>query len=304
MKEVFISYESSNQKQAEKLVEVLEDKRYDCWIATRDVPKGEPYDDYIPEAIVECKIVVMLFSKASLASPHVKKELRIAVKHDKKIIPFMLEDVELTAAFEYHIESNNRISADKDWDKAVEELLRSMKHENVETSKAQIAHDESTKEQLIGSQQDTKHKSVCCPHCGCTVLKRERYFVDRYLYSKRELQDGEDILMWLLKHRDYVLLAMVIVFVCMVVVTLVYMEKLGQLFLPYLGVFGICVWCTFAIANKPDIKEDLIDTIERSDLKYYTFKCARCENAFSILLPKQSKLKDLVPDLLERKIGS
>ena len=182
MKEVFISYESSNQKQAESLVAALEEKHYDCWIAARDVPKGEPYDDYIPKAIAQCRIVVMLFSEASLNSPHVKKELRIAVKHDRKVIPFMLEEVVLREAFEYHIESNNRISADTDWDKAVEELLISLK--DVVSSPTLEPETKATEISLVDKLNEM---GVACPLC------RSRKYSHRFDHLEQLLFTDEGI---------------------------------------------------------------------------------------------------------------
>lgn len=158
MKKVFISYESSNEKQALDLVTALENRKLSCWIAKKDVPKGEPYDDYIPKAIAECSVVVMLFSEASMSSPHVKNELRLAVKRDKKVIPFMLEDIELREAFEYHIESNNRISADQSWDEAVEELVCSLYRANL-LPKPEHKETETTIPAIL------RETDVKCPLC-------------------------------------------------------------------------------------------------------------------------------------------
>ena len=177
MKEVFISYESSNEKQALDLVAALENRRLSCWIAKNDVPKGEPYDDYIPKAIAECNVVVMLFSEASLNSPHVKNELRLAVKHGKKVIPFMLEGVELREAFEYHIESNNRISADQNWDEAVEELLISL----ADGIGPEITTHEKAEKTVLDKLREL---GVQCPLCRSKEYAQRNDSLERLMYTE------------------------------------------------------------------------------------------------------------------------
>lgn len=303
MKEVFISYESSNQKQAENLVEALEEKRYDCWIAIRDVPKGEPYDDYIPEAIAECKIVVMLFSRASLASPHVKKELRIAVKHGKKIIPFMLEDVELTAAFEYHIESNNRISADKNWNKAVEELLQSMNHEKADASKADKRSE--PKERLV---HHVHSGYICCPRCGATSLKQKRYYVDNYFKYRTDKTPEPDFMLWVRKNRPKIEMTLAIVAIVLVAIALTWLfiapeDGFTTFVVSASGlVLGLFLVLYFILNISCDsIEDDLILTIQQSNLKYWTFRCGVCEIDFSVLVPKEDTLEQRVEHLLNKK---
>ena len=177
MKEVFISYESSNEKQALDLVAALENRRLSCWIAKKDVPKGEPYDDYIPKAIAECSVVVMLFSEASLNSPHVKNELRLAVKRGKKVIPFMLEGIELREAFEYHIESNNRISADQNWDEAVEELLISL----ADGIGPEITTHENAEKTVLDKLREL---GVQCPLCRSKEYAQRNDSLERLMYTE------------------------------------------------------------------------------------------------------------------------
>lgn len=123
MADVFISYSSKNRAEARKVVDGLKDKKIHCWIDIEDIPKGIPYDDYIPEAISQCRVIVMLICASSMASENVKNELRLAIHYKKPVIPFMLEDTELKDAFLYHINANNRIFAYQNWHSAIENLI-------------------------------------------------------------------------------------------------------------------------------------------------------------------------------------
>ena len=68
-KEVFISYASQDAPIAKLLVEALENHGISCWIAPRDVVPGSLYADEIVGAINAAKIVVLVLSEHSVASP-------------------------------------------------------------------------------------------------------------------------------------------------------------------------------------------------------------------------------------------
>ena len=49
------------------------------------------------------------------------------------------------------------------------------------------------------------------------------------------------------------------------------------------------------------IEDDLILTIQQSNLKYWTFRCGVCEIDFSVLVPKEDTLEQRVEHLLNKK---
>lgn len=306
MKEVFISYESSNQKEADNLVAALEDKGHYCWIATRNVPKGDPYDDHIPKAIAECSLVVMLFSEASLNSLHVKKELRIAIKHGKKVIPFMLEDVELREAFEYHIESNNRISADRNWNKAVDALLNSIKLEFAEMER-RIERIESKKH----VKKAVHSEYICCPECKGTILKRKSSFTNRYANQIDAKSFEEKAKLWVAKNGLLINRIMVILILVLLMIGIFAfgdfsnVEETGVIteddilqFLLYLTVLLFLFAIVAVIFDVPNVQNEMLQAVKNSKLDYVTLKCAKCEKEFGVLIPKEVPLEDRVEVLL------
>lgn len=59
--DVFISYSSRDQKVVEGLCAYLEQHKIRRFVAYRDIPKGKPWPPYIPEALRESKMMVVVF---------------------------------------------------------------------------------------------------------------------------------------------------------------------------------------------------------------------------------------------------
>lgn len=93
--DVFISHSSQNKKVAEAIRDALEQDSIKCWIAPRDIQPGAKYGEEITRGISECKVFLLVFSKAANASPAVAREVEMgALDYKKIVIPFRIEDTE------------------------------------------------------------------------------------------------------------------------------------------------------------------------------------------------------------------
>src|SRR5262245_2710949 len=95
---VFICHASDDAGMAQRAVAVLEAAGVPCWIAPRDIDAGENYTQAILDALAGAPAIVLVFSAATNDSPHVTRELEIAVGSGKRIIPVRLEEVEPSPA--------------------------------------------------------------------------------------------------------------------------------------------------------------------------------------------------------------
>lgn len=111
MHDVFISYSSKNQFDADLVKQVLQSNGIRCWMAPDDIPSGENYAKAIPAAIRGCRVFVLLLSVAAQMSPWVSKELDLAVNGSKVIIPFVLEECELLDEFNFYLIGAQRLNA-------------------------------------------------------------------------------------------------------------------------------------------------------------------------------------------------
>ncbi len=103
MADVFISHSSKDKEIAEKMCEALESKGLKCWIAPRDITPGTEWAVAISDAIATIKVMVVIYSTNSAESTQVPKELGLADKRGKFIVPYKIDDMELTGAFDYYL---------------------------------------------------------------------------------------------------------------------------------------------------------------------------------------------------------
>ncbi|MCC6586287.1 MAG: SUMF1/EgtB/PvdO family nonheme iron enzyme [Bryobacterales bacterium] len=97
MSDIFISYASADRARVKPLVEVLQREGWSVWW-DRTIPPGKTWDQVIESAIQQARCVVVLWSKASVASEWVRLEA-----HDGKqrgiLIPAKIDNVEPPFAF-------------------------------------------------------------------------------------------------------------------------------------------------------------------------------------------------------------
>lgn len=108
MYDVFISHSSKDTATAQALCSFLESNGLKCWIAPRDVKPGH-YAESIIEGISDSPVFLLLLSADSNQSSNVIHELDVAFNSAKTIIPFVLDDTELSMSFKYYLAGIHRI---------------------------------------------------------------------------------------------------------------------------------------------------------------------------------------------------
>jgi hypothetical protein len=101
--DVFISHSTADKQMADTICAFLESKGISCWIAPRNILPGEEWGDSIMRGIQDCRVMVLIFSKAANDSGPVRSEVDRAVNAKKVLIPFRIENVPPTGAMEFHI---------------------------------------------------------------------------------------------------------------------------------------------------------------------------------------------------------
>ena len=112
MADIFISHSSKDKEIADKLCEAMEAKGLKCWIAPRDIVPGSEWAVSISEAISDISAMVVIYSENSASSTQVPKELGLADKRGKFIVPYKIDDMELTGAFDYYLAGSHWIVAE------------------------------------------------------------------------------------------------------------------------------------------------------------------------------------------------
>ena len=120
---VFISYATTDRKQALAVCKAIEHRGTKCWISTRDVAPGENYQEAIVRALRDARAVILVFSKAANDSDEIKKELSLASRYRMPVMTLRIDDVEPSDAFAYELSTRQWIDAFDGWDKSIDLLV-------------------------------------------------------------------------------------------------------------------------------------------------------------------------------------
>lgn len=123
--DVFISYSSRNKPTALAICHVLEEHGVRCWMAPRDIPVGADYGDVIDEAIVACRLFVLVFSEPASLSQWVKGELNLAFTEKKIILPYRIDAAPLKGAMRLILNQMHWVEAYPDAEAKFGELVES-----------------------------------------------------------------------------------------------------------------------------------------------------------------------------------
>ena len=87
---VFISYAAEDRERARRLADYLESRGWRVWW-DRNIPVGRAFDEVIENALREARCVVVLWSKAGVASRWVRSEASDAARREI-LVPVLVED--------------------------------------------------------------------------------------------------------------------------------------------------------------------------------------------------------------------
>ena len=126
-KEVFISYKSEEYSDALWVKESLEKEGISCWMAPMDIAGGSSYASEIPTAIKNCKVFVLILSKAAQESKWVPRELDQAINENKIIMPFTVKKCALKSDFSFYLTNVQRYDAYLNKNGALEAMTKDIK---------------------------------------------------------------------------------------------------------------------------------------------------------------------------------
>jgi len=88
--QIFVSHASADEIYAGELASLLELRGFQPWLAKSGIPLGSNFAEEITKAIKESDYFIVLLSKNSIASPHVKREVSIAVDKGIALLPVII----------------------------------------------------------------------------------------------------------------------------------------------------------------------------------------------------------------------
>ena len=96
---------------ADAICASLEANGVRVWIAPRDVMPGSDWGESIIEAIEQSKVMILVFSANSNASPQIKREIERSVNKGVTVVPFRIDDILPSKTLEYFISTQHWLDA-------------------------------------------------------------------------------------------------------------------------------------------------------------------------------------------------
>lgn len=103
MSELFISYSRRDSQFADILITNLEQHGFDVWVDREDIPGGDAWRAAISRAIRRCHSFLAVLSPHAVRSKYVARELALADKHNKPIIPILYQPCEIPPEVELQL---------------------------------------------------------------------------------------------------------------------------------------------------------------------------------------------------------
>ena len=101
--EIFISHSTKDKAEADAVCRALEEAGMKCWIAPRDILPGQDWREAIVNAIINCRIFLLIHSENSNASKDVAKEIALAANQEKLFTLLKIKKAELPKILQYSL---------------------------------------------------------------------------------------------------------------------------------------------------------------------------------------------------------
>ncbi len=101
-KNIFMSYSRRELGFVDALVKDLENEKYDVWLDYQALIPGSPWNVQIDKGLKEADTVLLVVSKAALASEYVELEWRHFLETKKRVILLIFEAVDLPKELEQY----------------------------------------------------------------------------------------------------------------------------------------------------------------------------------------------------------
>jgi hypothetical protein len=101
--DVFVSYSRRDQERVQCWLDRLQAAGVSTWIDVRGIDGATLWGKEIVDAIERCRVLMLMLSEASAASPQVVKEVSLAAESNRHILPLLLEPVVIPSSLRYHL---------------------------------------------------------------------------------------------------------------------------------------------------------------------------------------------------------
>jgi TIR domain/zinc-ribbon domain len=127
MGHIFISYSRRDKEFVDRMSQALELYGFPTWKDVKAITGGDVWKAAISKAVRECDAFLIVLSPQSTDSENVSKELAVATKHARRILPVMYQACRIPDKMEYDLaELQWADFAGPPFDEALDGLVRAL----------------------------------------------------------------------------------------------------------------------------------------------------------------------------------
>ena len=127
MGHIFISYSRKDSEFVDRLSRALELYGFPTWEDVKAIAGGDVWKAAISKAVRECDAFLIVLSPQSASSENVSKELAVATKHARRILPVMYQACKIPDKMDYDLaELQWADFVDLSFDESLEKLVRAL----------------------------------------------------------------------------------------------------------------------------------------------------------------------------------
>ena len=127
MAHIFISYSRRDSEFVDRLITALAQYGFPSWEDVKAIAGGEVWKAAISKAVRECDAFLIVLSPQSASSENVAKELAVATKHARRILPVIYQACQIPDKMEYDLAELQWANFDNQpFEEALEKLVRSL----------------------------------------------------------------------------------------------------------------------------------------------------------------------------------
>lgn len=178
--DVFISYSSKEFDKARFVRDTLQKNGIDAWMAPESIPSGSNYTKEIPAAIKVCKVFLLILSANAQKSVWVPAETEQAFKHEKIILPFVIDKCEIADEFDFMLSRSQRIDAYEKKADALEKLVKRLQTLLGKSNPRAVDYGLQMKKE---SPSENNYKAELCVDDVFTLSGRGKVIVGHVLYG-------------------------------------------------------------------------------------------------------------------------
>ena len=161
--DVFISYSRRDTKIADTICEAFDKAGISYWIDREGVTSGEAFHEKIVKAIKECKITVFISSvNSNNISEYAIKEIVVAFKSKKHIIPFCIDEEPFADKIEFYLCDLDQLAYYLGKEFAIQRLVEDITR-LLNKKKPMLTENEVTKSIIDSSQSELQNENKA-PH--------------------------------------------------------------------------------------------------------------------------------------------